>query len=337
VTHLRGLVREGSRTLAEAGIASAEVDAIELAAHVLGVDTGEARRRMVLGDGLPAGFEQRYAAELAERARRVPLQHLTGRAHFRRLTLQVGPGVFVPRPETEGLVELALAELDRRLAASTRRDPLSNPVLGGEHSGTPVRSTPSTAFGGVGEGGARVVDLCTGSGAIALSLKQERPDLEVRAIEVSPEAVAWATANRDRLGLDVEIVVGDATVDCLPDWAGTVDVVTVNPPYIPLGAVPVDPEVRDHDPELALYGGSEDGLAIPLAVAGAAAALLRPGGLLLMEHADTQGETLPAALRARGPWTDVVDHPDLTGRPRVVAARRTGQSSAGHEPPARAD
>jgi release factor glutamine methyltransferase len=331
MTGLRGLVRTGSRTLAEAGIASAVVDALELAAHILGVEGAEVRRRMILGGALPAEIEQRYAAELAERARRVPLQHLTGRAHFRRLTLHVGPGVFVPRPETEGLVELALAELQRRLAAPTRRDPLSNAVLGGERSGTPVRSTPNTAFGEVGEGGLRVVDLCSGSGAIALSLKHERPDLSVRAVEVSPEAVAWATANRDRLGLDVEMVTGDATADCLPDWAGTVDVVTANPPYIPLGAVPVDPEVRDHDPEIALYGGSADGLAIPLAVARAAAGLLRPDGLLLMEHADTQGVTLPTALRSTGQWADVVDHRDLAGRPRVVAARRAAGRSPGHE------
>jgi release factor glutamine methyltransferase len=302
VTGLRGHVRDGAARLAAAGIASADVDALELAAHVLGVDSAEARRRMVLGGALPANFEQRYGAELAERARRVPLQHLTGRAHFRWLTLHVGPGVFVPRPETEGLVELALAELDRR----------PSPPFGEEEGGS----------------GARVVDLCAGSGAIALSLKQERPDLEVRAVEVSPEAVAWATANRDRLGLDVQIVTGDATSDCLPDWAGTVDVVTANPPYIPLGAVPVDPEVREHDPELALYGGSADGLAIPLAVARVAAGLLRPAGLLLMEHADTQGEVLPAALRAAGSWVDVVDHPDLAGRPRVVAARRAGEPSA---------
>lgn len=305
MTGLHGLVRTGSRTLAEAGIASAEVDAVELAAHVLGVDSAEVRRRMVLGDALPAEFEQRYAAELAERARRVPLQHLTGRAYFRRLTLRVGPGVFVPRPETEGLVELALAELDRRVAAPTH--------------------------GQVGEGGLRVADLCSGSGAIALSLKHERPGLSVRAVEVSPEAVAWATANRDRLGLDVEIVMGDATADCLPDWAGVVDVVTANPPYIPLGAIPVDPEVRNHDPELALYGGSADGLAIPLAVASAAAGLLRPGGLLLMEHADTQGVTLPTVLRSTGQWVDVLDHPDLAGRPRVVAARRAAARPSGHE------
>ena len=290
MTDLRGLVRAGASTLAAVGIASPEVDALVLAAHVLGVDVAEARRRMVLGGDLPAGFEDAYAAELAERARRVPLQHLTGRAHFRRIALAVGPGVFVPRPETEVLVDLALAEIDRRHAGQGR--------------------------------GVRVVDLCTGSGAIALAVKAERPDVTVRALELSEEALAWAQHNRANLGLEVEISQGDATAPCFPDWRGTVDVVTVNPPYIPVGAVPVDPEVRDHDPDVALYGGSADGLAIPLRVASVAASLLRPGGLLLMEHADSQGDSLPAALGVAGPWADVSDHSDLSGRPRVSSARR---------------
>ena len=138
-----------------------------------------------------------------------------------------------------------------------------------------------------------------------------------------PRRGRWSTANRDRLGLEVDLVLGDATQPCFEDWAGSVDVVTINPPYIPVGAVPVDPEVRDHDPEMALYGGSEDGLAIPLAVARTAAGLLRPGGLVLVEHADSQGESLPRRLRATGQWTDVQDHPDLAGRPRVTTARRS--------------
>jgi release factor glutamine methyltransferase len=250
---------------------------------------------MVLGGTLPEGFAARYAALLDERARRVPLQHLTGQAHFRRLTLAVGPGVFVPRPETEVLVELALEEVDR-LAASRRGDGRDPAV--------------------------RVVDLCSGSGAIPLAIADERPGVEIRGVELSAEALAWATANRDRLGLDVDLTQGDATGPCLPDWTGEVDIVTVNPPYIPVGAVPLDPEVRDHDPQVALYGGSEDGLAIPLAVARTAAALLRPGGLALVEHADSQGESLPRRLAATGDWQDIADHADLSGRPRVTAARR---------------
>lgn len=291
MTDLRTAVRAAASQLADAGVPSPEADAVELAAHLLGVEAPEVRRLMVLGGDLPAPFGERYAAVLAERARRVPLQHLTGRAHFRHLTLQVGPGVFVPRPETEVLVDLALAEIDA-----------------------------------LDDAAVRVVDLCTGSGAIPLSVKHERPAVDVRALELSQEAVAWATANRDRLGLDVDLVQGDATRPCFEDWAGTVAVVTVNPPYIPTTAVPNDPEVRDHDPELALYGGSEDGLAIPLRVAAVAAGLLRPGGLMLMEHADSQGDSLPARLVATGEWCDVVDHDDLAGRPRVTAARRPGDA-----------
>ncbi|MBB2985395.1 peptide chain release factor N(5)-glutamine methyltransferase [Terracoccus luteus] len=284
---LRTAVRAATARLREAGIPSPEVDAVELAAHALGVDAREVRRLMVLGG---RAAPPSLATLVDERASRVPLQHLTGRAHFRHLTLAVGPGVFVPRPETETLVELALAEVDR--AAGRKGEPV------------------------------RVVDLCCGSGAIALSLKHERPDAVVRGLEVSPDAWAWATSNRDRLGLDVRLDLGDATQPCFGDWAGTVDVVTVNPPYIPVGAVPLDPEVRDHDPDVALYGGSEDGLAIPLRTAATAAALLRPGGLLLMEHADSQGESLPRRLAAAGPWTGVTDHLDLSGRPRVSTARR---------------
>ncbi len=287
-TALREAVRDATHRLGEAGIASAPVDALVLAAHALGVDTGEARRLLVLGG---VQVPPTYAALVAERARRVPLQHLTGEAHFRGLTLRVGPGVFIPRPETETLVSLALDAVDNTAADATS------------------------------DGTASVVDLCTGSGAIALSLKAERPSLSVRAIEVDPLAHGWAVANRDRLGLDVELTLGDART-AYPELAGAVDVVTCNPPYIPDDQVPVDPEVRDHDPALALYGGSADGLALPLAMAARAADLLRNGGVLVMEHADVQGPALLRALAASGSWSDATDHADLTGRPRVVVARR---------------
>jgi len=313
VTDLRTGVRAAARHLAEAGVPSPDADALELAAHVLGLEAGEVRRLMVLGG---TTLPDAYTRLVDERAARVPLQHLTGRAHFRRLTLSVGPGVFVPRPETEVLVELALAEVDRLLQPS----PAPNESFGAERSGAPTRSRPGDASGT--ERVVRVADLCSGSGAIPLAVKDERPDVEVRGVELSPEAHAWSVANRDRLGLDVELVEGDASGRCLPDWEGCVDVVTVNPPYIPVGQVPLDPEVRDHDPELALYGGSEDGLAIPLAVARRAGDLLRPGGLLLVEHADSQGRSLPARLARTGLWVQVADHDDLTGRPRVTTARR---------------
>jgi release factor glutamine methyltransferase len=285
---LRDAVRAASRQLAAAGVEQADVDAVALAAHALRTSTGDVHRLMVLGADAPAGLD----ALVAERARRVPLQHLTGRAPFRHLELSVGPGVFVPRPETEMVAGLAVPLL-LDLAGAERRAPV-------------------------------VVDLCTGSGAIALSLKQEVPAASVHAVELSDLAHAWAVRNRDDLGLDVEMVLGDATT-AFAELEGEVDVVVSNPPYIPVGAVPHDPEVRDHDPHVALYGGSADGLRIPLAVAARAGALLRDGGVLLMEHADVQGRSLPAALRATGVWGDVDDHDDLAGRPRVTRAVRASR------------
>jgi release factor glutamine methyltransferase len=281
MTELRDAVRRATRTLAEAGVESAPVDALHLAAHLLGRDVSETRRLMVLG-GVEA--PEGYTDLVTERANRVPLQHLTGRAYFRGLELEVGPGVFVPRPETELLVDLAL-----RAVAGIQR---------------PV-----------------VVDLATGSGAIALAVKQEWPQATVYGIELADLANAWAVRNRDRLGLDVTVDRGDAR-DAYPELAGTVDVVTCNPPYIPDDQMPVDPEVRDHDPAEALYGGSADGLARPLEMAGRAAVLLRDGGSLVMEHAETQGASLPRALAATGDWGRVVDHVDLLGRPRCVVAER---------------
>jgi len=168
-----------------------------------------------------------------------------------------------------------------------------------------------------------VVDLCTGSGAIALAVKDEVPGAEVYGVELSELAFAWAVRNRDDLGLEVDLRLGDATA-AFTDLEAGVDVVVCNPPYIPVDAVPNDPEVRDHDPEVALYGGSQDGLRIPLEVAERAAVLLRPGGFFVMEHADVQGESLQAGLRASGRWRDIEDHQDLNGRPRAVTAFRAG-------------
>jgi release factor glutamine methyltransferase len=281
---LREVLRSAARRMREVGIVgNPEGEALTLAAHALGVPEERVHRALVLREevALPPAFD----ALLDERLRRVPLQHLTGLAHFRRLTLEVGPGVFVPRPETEVVVDLVLEAADA------------------------VGLSPV------------VVDLCTGSGAIAFAVKDERPEAEVHAVELSPDAYAWADRNQSRLDLEVDLRLGDAT-DAFPDLEGEVDVVAANPPYIPVGMVPVDPEVRDHDPELALYGGGEDGLRTPLAVAARAAELLRPGGVLVMEHADEQGESLPAALRRTGAWVDVLDHRDLASRPRATVARR---------------
>ena len=282
MTSLRSAVGEATATLTAAGVPTPRPDALLLAAHALGCDRAEVERRMLLGADLDERVE--------ERATRVPLQHLTGTAPFRRLELHVGPGVFVPRPETEAAVDHVLAALEG----------LDAPV---------------------------VVDLCTGSGALALGVADEAPAAEVVGVELSEFALAWAARNVEATGLPVRLMAADATADpvTVPDLAdlvGRVDVVVSNPPYIPVGTVPLEPEVSEHDPEIALYGGSADGLAIPLAVAAAAAALLRPGGVLVMEHADSQGESLPRALSATGAWLDSTDHADLAGRPRTTTARR---------------
>ena len=280
---LRAAVRGAAARLAEAGVPSPDVDAVALAAHVLGTTVAQVRTAMVVG--APAPDPAAYGALVEQRADRVPLQHLTGRAAFRRLELAVGPGVFTPRPETEVVAGLAI---DAARAAG----------------GSPV-----------------VVDLCTGSGAIALAVADELPTATVHAVELGEDAHAWAVRNVADTRLPVALVHGDATT-AFPELEGVVDVVVSNPPYIPLGMVPVDPEVRDHDPELALYGGSDDGLAIPLAVAARAAVLLRQGGVLVMEHADSQGESLPRALERSGSWREVHDERDLTGRPRATVATR---------------
>jgi release factor glutamine methyltransferase len=327
---LREAVRHAAKTLADAGIDSPDADAVALAASVLKTTTSEVRKMMIMGAPAPDGLDDL----VAERARRVPLQHLTGKSGFRRLELSVGPGVFVPRFETELVAGLAISHLIARSRQFARPTPADLGSLPGDSHGSRQiapsvatnvdnlryklpRSAPEPRTNRLDRW--VVVDLCTGSGAIALAVKDEVPAAEVHAVELSDLAHAWAVRNRDDLGLDVDIRLGDATL-AFPDLEGDVDVVVSNPPYIPVGAVPNDPEVRDHDPSVALYGGSSDGLRIPLEVAARAAILLRSGGFLVMEHADVQGISLPAALRATRCWRDIQDHLDLNGRPRAVTA-----------------
>ena len=340
---LRDAVRDAVRTLSEAGVESAEFDAIALAACAGKTTTGDVRKLMIMGAPVPGGFDDL----VCERARRVPLQHLTGKAGFRRLELSVGPGVFVPRFETELTAGLAIAFLqtgaDQAEVHQTGVDQTgvdqtnaAKPRDGAQESGSNLGTVRSAVPRFEGEnptpslglrdwtrscGTPVVVDLCAGSGAIALAVKDEVPSAEVHGVELSGLAFAWAIRNRDDLGLDVDLRLGDATL-AFPELEAGVDVVVSNPPYIPVGSIPNDPEVRDHDPEVALYGGSLDGLRIPLAVAARAAALLRQGGFFVMEHADAQGESLTSALRMTGVWQDVRDHADLNGRPRAVTAVR---------------
>jgi release factor glutamine methyltransferase len=247
-----------------------------LADHLLNVGLGRLRAMMLGDTPAPAGYE----ALVAERAGRIPLQHITGVAHFRYLELAVGPGVFIPRPETESVVQLVIDHV---------KD-MGNP---------------------------RIVDLGTGSGAIAGSIAHEVPGAEVHAVEFSAFAHAWAAKNLAPLG--VHLVLGDLR-NALQELNGTVDVVVSNPPYIPAEAIPNEPEVALHDPPEALYGGGADGMELPTAAATSAARLLVPGGYFVMEHAEVQAEWIAAMLGRSGSWTRISTHRDLNGKERATSA-----------------
>jgi release factor glutamine methyltransferase len=276
------LLRRATAELSAAGVPSPGPDAAELLAHVLGTTRG----RLPAHPPVPAAQAGTYAGLVARRARRIPLQHLTGTAAFRDVAVAVGPGVFVPRPETEVLAGWAVDRARDLATAGTR--PL-------------------------------VVDLCTGSGAIALAVATEVDRARVCAVELDEEAYRWA--ERNLAGTGVDLRPGDMA-DSFPDLDGDVDVVVSNPPYIPLEAFEsVTPEVRDHDPDLALWSG-DDGLDAMRVVERTAARLLRPGGTVGAEHAEVQSVAAPAVFAEAGRWVEVRDHADLAGRPRFVTARR---------------
>jgi release factor glutamine methyltransferase len=212
---------------------------------------------------------EQLAEIVNQRCQRVPLQHLIGTAGFRYLTVQVGPGVFIPRPETEVLVDIALAE--------------------------PFDSA---------------IDLCTGSGAIALALATEA-GAQVVGVEKDPAALAWARRNAEGR---IELIEADV---CHTLPLPPVDLVVSNPPYIPDAMVPRDPEVAEHDPRLALFGG-EDGLDVIRCVVERARELLKPGGRVLIEHAEVQGRAVREVLDG---FDDVATYQDLTGRDRVTGGR----------------
>ncbi|WP_224769079.1 peptide chain release factor N(5)-glutamine methyltransferase [Nocardioides ochotonae] len=277
----RDLLTEAVARLRDAGVASPEHDAAELLAHVLGTTRGA----LVLLDEVAADDAERYTALVARRADREPLQHLTGVAWFRHVELAVGPGVFVPRPETELLAGWAVERASEVLAE---------------------------------RGECVVLDLCTGSGAVAKALADEVPGARVHAVELDPGAHAWA--ERNLAGTGVELRLGDMAT-AFEELVGTVDVLTCNPPYIPLEAwESVAPEARDHDPHLALFSG-QDGLDALRVLERRAAVLLRRGGVVGAEHADVQGESAPAVFAGTGRWADVRDHRDLAGRARFLTAR----------------
>lgn len=274
-----------------AGIESARADAEILTADILGLSRGELAVQAITGFQVSPNDLERIKDLAAKRAERVPLQHLTGKAYFRNLELSVGPGVFVPRPETEGVAQLGIDALKRAVA-------------------TQIAETPAIA-----------VDLGTGSGAIALAMATEVPQAKVFAVELSPEAMLWTTKNFAKYGAPVgaELRQGDLAV-AFEDLNGKVSVVVSNPPYIPDAMVPIYPEVHLHDPALALYGG-DDGLDLIRKVSKTAQRLLVPGGTLVIEHADIQSPAVVQLLLADG-WNHVQPHQDFNQRFRSVSAVR---------------
>ncbi|MEV0298254.1 peptide chain release factor N(5)-glutamine methyltransferase [Nocardia sp. NPDC050710] len=284
---LRPAVNEAAEVLQAAGVHSPRTDAEQLAAHVLGIE----RTRLALVPLVEPAVLEDYRALVARRAQRIPLQHLTGVVAMGEIDLAVGPGVFIPRPETELLFAWSLAYLETL-----------------PHDHEPV-----------------VVDLCTGSGALALAIAHARPDAQVHAVELDPAALQWARRNADDRIADgdtaITLYADDATdPTLLTDLNGRVDLVVSNPPYIPADAV-LDPEVADYDPPLALFGGP-DGLDVIRDMIPTIARLLRPAGATAIEHDDTNGSELAALLSKQGDFTDIVEHPDLAGKPRFVAAVR---------------
>ena len=281
---LSAILQDASQRFAEVGIESHQADAEILLAHVLDVSRGELTSMIFMDASIESDKLRIFEELLVKRADRFPLQHLTGTAAFRKIELTVGPGVFVPRFETEVIVGKALEFL-----ASLDFD-------------TPV-----------------VVDLATGSGAIALSVAVEFPTAEIHAVELSEQALEYSKRNFQKYAANADLRQGDLSA-AFPDLNGLVDVVISNPPYIPDEMIPIYPEVQLHDPKLALYGGA-DGLDIVRNVELTAKRLLKPGGSLFIEHADMQGEAVRAILLATG-WHEVKTHQDLAGRDRLVSAIR---------------
>ena len=282
---LADVLRRAAEQLAAAGVPDPQIDAELLAGHVLGQGRGAIQAAALRGDALDDGAARAIEELVTRRASREPLQHITGSAPFRHLELRVGPGVFVPRPETEVVAQLAIDALKA----------VASPA--------PV-----------------AVDLGTGSGAIALALATEVPHARVFAAENSVDAFVWTKENFAHVG------AGNATLafidleHAFPELDGTVSVVVSNPPYVPDAAIPRDPEVRFFDPPAALYGG-EDGLDVVRVLSGVGLRLAHPGGTIVIEHGEWQGEAIRDILAADG-WRAAATHPDLTLRDRATTAIR---------------
>lgn len=281
---LAALLRDATATLAAAGVPTPDIDAELLAAHALGLSRGALAAASIRGDAVPPDAAPDFTALITRRAAREPLQHLTGTAPFRHLELRVGPGVFVPRPETEMVAQLAIDAL--------RAVPDPEPIA---------------------------VDLGTGSGAIALAMATEVPHAQVHAAENAVEAFIWAKENFAAHAPHARLAFIDLA-DAFTELDGTVAVLVSNPPYVPDDAIPRDPEVRLYDPPSALYGGA-DGLDVVRVLSQVGQRLLRPGGMLIIEHGEWQGAPIRELLSAEG-WRATATHPDLTTRDRATTAIR---------------
>jgi release factor glutamine methyltransferase len=269
--------------LTSAGVPSPSVDAELLGCFVLGVERSELTMLALREQLFPENKIEEFETAITRRVKREPLQHITGLAPFRHLELHVGSGVFIPRPETEQLVELAIQKLEG----------MSEPLI---------------------------VDLCSGSGAIAISLSTELQGARVHSVELSGQAFEFLTRNYQKYGLDIGLAKNEDLETALEQLQGQVDLVISNPPYIPDSAIPIDLEVQLHEPGLALYGG-QDGLDVIRKISERAHHLLKPSGLLLVEHADSQAQSISQLLLTQG-WQEVHSSQDLAGKDRMISARK---------------
>ena len=266
-----------------AGVLSPSVDAELLGCFILEMNRSELTLLALANELFPENKLSEFLEAVQRREKREPLQHITGLAPFRHLELEVGPGVFIPRPETEQLVDLAIHKIED----------ISKPVI---------------------------VDLCSGSGAISIALNTEVAGSMVYSVELSKDAFSFLTQNYQRYGLDRKALRNENLTTALEELKAGVDLVISNPPYIPDAAVPVDLEVQLYDPALALYGG-QDGLDVIRLISARAWFLLRAGGHLVLEHAHTQAPAISELLLTQG-WQDVVSVSDLAGKDRMISAVR---------------
>lgn len=318
---IRDLLDDAAARLRVAGIDTPAHDAKLLLAEALGCELRDVDKALLMGFDVETLMEslsaarassdrantrnqgqgaddalQRFDDMVARRVKREPLQYIVGHAPFRYLDMQVGPGVFIPRPETETVVEAGLEWITRHGIYSPR-----------------------------------VVDLCAGSGAIGLAILTEVPGSEVWAVELSKRTAEWTRRNLAQttrrypsVASNYHLEIADATSRAtLASLDGTIDLVITNPPYVPQSSVPEQPEVRDWDPDLALYGGSSDGTLIPERIIDRAFGLLKPGGLLVMEHDVTQGDRLVAYASAAG-FAGAHTGKDWAGRDRFLVAEKLG-------------